>query len=145
MLVKLWMAWETAAATYQLRFLEKVGRKVKSLQGRQGLQGDQLATRLGPPLSWPALPCQLGSKRQTHKPGRATRAAMEDREGAEAPLPRNQQPKFLKGVIRFSDLLARGAGSAAELLGDPALRTCVSMPAGVCCVSRTACGARAWH
>lgn len=57
---------------------------------------------------------------------------MEDREGAEAPLPRNQQPKFLKGVMRFSDMLARGAGSAAELLGDPALRTCAFALAGVC-------------
>ena len=57
---------------------------------------------------------------------------MEDREGAEAPLARNQQPKFLKGVIRFSDMLARGAGSAAELLGDPALRTCAITLTSVC-------------
>ena len=57
---------------------------------------------------------------------------MEDREGAEEALPRNPQPKFLKGVIRFSDMLARGAGSAAELLGDAALRTCANAPVGVC-------------
>ena len=65
---------------------------------------------------------------------------MEDREGAEAPLPRNQHPKFLKGVIRFSDMLARGAGSAAELLGDPALRTCAITLAGV--RSALLCGVR---
>ncbi len=45
------------------------------------------------------------------------------REEAGTPLPRNQ--RLLKSMVMFSDLLARGAGNAAELLGDRALRAYV--------------------
>ena len=49
-------------------------------------------------------------------------SAMQEEAGT--PHPRNQ--RLLKSMVMFSDLLARGAGNAAELLGDRALRAYVS-------------------
>ncbi len=62
--------------------------------------------------------------------GGASRA-MEDphltaRDDPDAGPPRQGQRMFLNRVMVFSDLLARGAGSAAELLGDRTLRACAA-------------------
>jgi len=59
--------------------------------------------------------------------------AMEDphltaRDDPDAAPPRQGQRVFLNRVMVFSDLLARGAGSAAELLGDRTLRACAAPP-----------------
>jgi hypothetical protein len=49
-------------------------------------------------------------------------------EDPDAAPPRQGQRVFLNRVMVFSDLLARGAGSAAELLGDRTLRACAAPP-----------------